>query len=119
MKATPQTIEKFNKAVIEALWRMPYEDAIFNENPRQELVFKENGYEPDYFKQVSNPITLSRVMQVLKNKKIFWTPVCGEFIINTKLDWLFANWELTINNQTATSEDQSEECLNKLLELIK
>ena len=63
MKAKPETIEKFNKAVIEALWNMPYEEAA---RWREHVGYTINS---DGMRYSIRPITLSRVIQALKDKE--------------------------------------------------
>ena len=109
------TLEKFNRAVITALYPecKTYEEAIKKEI--YELYCPRCG---DGRIETQAPITIGRVMQA------FWNKNSGDFapddvykiygIITSK------QWKLTKENgQEADSTCQSEETLLKILELLK
>jgi len=126
-------LEKFNRRIIELIHGKPYDEAIKIERKKEEDKSKRLLETVDCYNSMdcldeegwnclannNMPITIGRVMQA----------ICNVFAENQMLNaadeaWHIYNtaykrWQLTKENgQEATSEDQTEETLNNLLNLL-
>jgi hypothetical protein len=116
------TREKFKRAVIEAIHGLPYDEAI--EKEAESMINNGKLYKEPY------PITIGRVMQALENSEVCYCPERNdrEVVVNLSYDErvfekkvdLVGVWKLTKENgQECTDDEQSDECIEKLLELLE
>ena len=131
--------EKFKRAVIEAIHRKPYEEAVIIEwrnDDKTKIGFVFDDKLEEHQEVVKNVlcrkyapvITIGRVIQALNNNRIlirFGIKLSeGCIILDVKkhigLDFLRVCWKLTKpNGEECTDDDQPDETINKLLKLSK
>lgn len=113
-------LEQCTRRIIECIHGLPYEECIIaRRHTCGKIPCDGSCYENDAFEEdIDNfPVTIGRVMQALAN-------VHGEWIMSAWDNGVMhidnnVNWQLTKENgQECTLEDQTEETLNKLLELL-
>jgi len=136
-----KTREKFKKAVIEAMHGLPYEQAIKKEfyANKQKCLIKKNKIVSTKDGIITEgkenllgfPITIGRVMQALTNilnEQILYDTIARCVVIPYKTydhggverTNLLIKWKLTKENgQECADDDQSDETIDKLLNLLK
>ena len=121
--------EKLRRAVIEAIHGLPYAEAVEKEKStwyeNQPRIVQDNT-ECEYWETL--PVTIGRVMQFIKNITLK-KDVAGYDVISNVIYvepfsydeclYFTINWKLTKENgQECTLEDQSDETVDKLLNLL-
>jgi len=131
------TREEFKKRVIELIHGLPYEEAIKKEIKGLDFFLKlveEDGkksYKTPFavFKNHGGKITIGRVMQVIGDRPNLQFYLrnygfgdlyieCWEQIEDYSPTMVF-KWKLTKDGQECTDDDQSDETIEKLLNLLK
>ena len=101
---------------------MEYEEAIKKEDNRMTLAEGDNIADCDFMNVVyfPFPITIGRVMQALPDIHFIFSRHNDCVVLNKYVEGDgFLRWRHKKDGQECTDEDQSDECISKLLELLQ
>jgi len=105
---------KDKKLVLKA-WEKPFAQIGETDKYHSEYIDFSSGIE-NIFEIIGLPITIGRVMQALVNKK---TKDLDNIILDKIQIDILRYWKLTNENgQECTDDDQTDETINKLLEIL-
>lgn len=112
---------KLKQAIISKIHGLPWEEAIIIDNPGLQIPSLKGILDDTYSEYKSKPITLSRVLQAMREMDIF-----GGYIYHNgdtlrlsfgEIDDIY--WKLLKEDKsTATLEDQSEETIETLKQIF-